>query len=55
MHICILRVIIIIYIVKCFNRSYLVFNNADVFFYFQYIFEMGQVPREVNGGLILVV
>ncbi len=33
----------------------MIFTNADGIFYFQYIFEMGQVSQEINGGLILVI
>ncbi len=40
-------------LLKLFKLGYLVFSNADVFFYFQFIFDLGS--QEVNGVLILVV
>ncbi len=54
MHICILRDINY-HIVKFFKLGYLVFSNADVVFYFQYVFKMEQVRQQVNGEHILVV
>ncbi len=44
-----------IYIVIFSNLAILVLAMQMVFFYFKYIFKMGQVPQEVNGRLILVV
>ncbi len=50
---------------QIYKLSYILlnFSNLGIWFlamymffsYFQYIFEMGQVPEEVNGELILVV
>ncbi len=57
MHICYSYIIIIAillsYILLNLSNLAIWFLAMQMFLYFQYIFEIGQVRQEVNGGLIL--